>query len=120
MIRMKTKRVGLGVALLGLVIGGASLASAHGMQAGDTDGARPQCSGDHANKTDAERQQSAAERFQKADKNGDGFLTADEVGPKRWEHIKVADTNNDQKVSQAELEQAFKDGKIGHHDHKQS
>ena len=52
--------------------------------------------------------------FKKADKNGDGFLTKDEVGEKRWERIKVADANNDGKVSHPELQQARKDGKLPH------
>jgi Ca2+-binding EF-hand superfamily protein len=52
--------------------------------------------------------------FKKADKNNDGFLTKDEVGDKRWDRIKVADANNDAKVSQAEMKQAHKDGKLGH------
>lgn len=54
------------------------------------------------------------ERFQRADKNNDGFLTESEVGAERWARIKVADTNNDKKVSRDELRQAFKDGKLGH------
>jgi hypothetical protein len=52
-------------------------------------------------------------RFQKADTNGDGFLTQTEVGEKRWQKISVADTNKDAKVSKAELMQAKKDGKLG-------
>jgi hypothetical protein len=52
--------------------------------------------------------------FKKADKNGDGFLTKDEVGAQRWERIKVADANNDGKVSHPELQQARKDGKLPH------
>jgi hypothetical protein len=36
------------------------------------------------------------------------------VGDKRWERIKVADANNDGKVSQPEMQQARKDGKLGH------
>lgn len=52
-------------------------------------------------------------RFQKADKNGDGFLTQTEVGEKRWQKISVADTNKDAKVSKAELTQAYQDGKLG-------
>jgi len=50
--------------------------------------------------------------FQKSDKNQDGFLTQAEVGAERWERIKVADANNDAKVSKDELKAAFKAGKI--------
>ena len=53
-----------------------------------------------------------AERFAKKDSNKDGFLTKTEVGDRRWERIKVADANNDGKVSLAELEQAKKSGKL--------
>ena len=54
-----------------------------------------------------------ARHFQDSDKNNDGFLTAAEVGPQRWDRIKVADTNNDGKVSKDEMMQAFKAGKLG-------
>lgn len=54
-----------------------------------------------------------AEMFGKIDKNGDGFVTSDEVKPERWEHMKAADANGDSKLTQAELEQAFKDRKLG-------
>lgn len=53
-----------------------------------------------------------AHRFQKADSNGDGFLTKAEVGEKRWERLKAADGNNDARVSKAEFEQ-FKAKKRG-------
>jgi hypothetical protein len=53
--------------------------------------------------------------FKKADKNSDGFLTKAEVGDQRWERIKVADANNDGKVSQPEMKQARKDGKLPKH-----
>jgi hypothetical protein len=53
-----------------------------------------------------------AERFKKHDTNKDGFLTSNEVGNGRWEHLKVADANKDGKVSLAEMEQARKDGKL--------
>jgi Ca2+-binding EF-hand superfamily protein len=53
------------------------------------------------------------DRFKRADKNGDGYLTQAEVGAQRWERIKVADANNDGKVSKDEMTQAFKAGKIG-------
>jgi hypothetical protein len=46
-------------------------------------------------------------RFEKADKNHDGFLTQAEVGPQHWDHIKIADVNNDSKVSKEEMKQAF-------------
>ena len=109
----KMNRIGIGVALMGLALASTTVAFAEGR-----DGER-RCSGsgEHQAKTPEERAQRAAERFQKADKNNDGFLTADEVGEKRWEHIKVADANNDGKVSLAEMQQAFKDGKLGHRGH---
>jgi len=55
----------------------------------------------------------AEARFQKQDTNGDGFLTKAEVGDKKWARISVADANKDAKVSQAEMQQARKDGKLG-------
>ncbi len=55
---------------------------------------------------------SAEARFQKADKNSDGFLTAAEVGDKKWARIKVADANSDAKVSLAEMQKAKADGKL--------
>ena len=61
------------------------------------------------------------DRFQKADKNNDGFLTQAEVGAERWDRIKVADANNDGKVSKDEMKQAFKAGKLGRmHGHRSS
>jgi len=45
--------------------------------------------------------------------SSDGFITKDEAGDKRWEHIKVADLNNDGKISQAEMKQAHDEGKLG-------
>ena len=56
----------------------------------------------------------AEARFEKSDKNSDGFLTAAEVGEKKWERIKVADANSDAKVSLAEMKQAKADGKLKH------
>ncbi len=56
----------------------------------------------------------AQARFEKSDKNSDGFLTAAEVGDKKWARIKVADANNDAKVSLAEMKQAKADGKLKH------
>jgi hypothetical protein len=70
--------------------------------------AKPQCAGKH------DGSGKGAGHFKKADKNNDGFLTKTEVGDKRWERIKVADANNDGKVSQPEMQQARKDGKLGH------
>ena len=44
--------------------------------------------------------------FKTLDKNGDGFITADEVDPKVWERLKNLDKDGDGKVS----EQEMKDG----------
>lgn len=105
-------RLGLGLSVFALAACVASVALADAPK----DGARPQCSGEHGGKQSAEeRAQHAAERFKKADTNGDGFLTQAEVGDKKWTHISVADANKDGKVSQAELAQAHADGKLGHH-----
>jgi Ca2+-binding EF-hand superfamily protein len=58
------------------------------------------------------------EMWKHADKNGDGALSSDEVGP-RWERLQVADTDHNGKVTRAELDQARADGKLrghkGHH-----
>ena len=71
----------------------------------DTSGAKPQCDGKHGG-------EGKGAHFKKADQNGDGFLTKAEVGDKRWERIKVADANNDGKVSQPEMKQARESGKL--------
>jgi hypothetical protein len=47
------------------------------------------------------------EQLRYADKNGDGALTRDEVGPLRWVRLQVADTDHDGKVTFSELERAF-------------
>jgi hypothetical protein len=111
-------RLGLGISVVAVAVGLSSLALAETPSAaGD---ARPQCSGEHGkNQSAGDRAQHAADRFKKDDKNGDGFLTQDEVGEKRWAHISVADANKDGKISLAELTQAHADGKLGHkHDNK--
>ena len=112
-------RVRTGLAISVVALGGliSSLAFADAPSRGE---ARPQCSGEHgSHQSDGDRAQHAAERFKKADKNNDGFLTQDEVGEKRWAHIQIADTNKDGKISQAELQQAHAEGKLGHkHDKK--
>lgn len=73
--------------------------------------AKPQCNGQHAGKGHGQG------RFKQADKNGDGFLTKAEVGDERWARIKVADANQDGKVSHDEMKQARKDGKLPHGHH---
>jgi len=45
--------------------------------------------------------------FKHLDANGDGVLTESEVGAKRWEHLKAADTNGDGKIDATEMA-AFK------------
>jgi hypothetical protein len=62
---------------------------------------------------DGDKAAKSEERFRRADKNGDGFLTQAEVGD-RWSYIKTADANGDAKVTLAELTQAYKDGKMPH------
>jgi hypothetical protein len=109
-------RVGLGISVFVLGASLSSLALADAPK-GQENG-RPQCSGEHGGKrSEGDRKQHAAERFKKADKNADGFLTQAEVGDKRWTRIQVADANKDGKVSQAELVQARADGKLGHGKH---
>ena len=73
--------------------------------------AEPRCEG-HDGKGKGHGGHDKGARFKKADKNNDGFLTKDEVGDKRWTRIQVADANKDNKVSQAEMQQARKDGKL--------
>jgi hypothetical protein len=75
--------------------------------------AKHQCDGKHDG-------QAKGAHFKKADKNNDGFLTKDEVGDQRWARIQVADANKDGKISQPEMQQAHKDGKLGHRDHKKA
>jgi hypothetical protein len=93
-----TKRFSIAILCAAAALGTTALALA--------DDAKPQCDGKHEGKGQG--------MFKKADKNADGFLTKDEVGDKRWERIKVADANNDGKVSHPELQQARKDGKMPH------
>jgi hypothetical protein len=106
-------RLVLAISALALAASVTSLALAQTPSAAGT--ARAQCSGEHGkNQSAGDRKQHAEDRFKKADKNGDGFLTHDEVGEKRWAHIQIADANKDGKISLAELEQAHADGKLGH------
>ena len=65
------------------------------------------CGGKDGSKGDA--------HFQRKDTNQDGFLTEAEVGAERWQRLKVADGNKDNKVSKDELHAAFKAGKLGKH-----
>ena len=85
----KLHRLSLTTVALGTALALAGVASA-----------RQDCEGRHGEK-----------RFESKDKNNDGFLTKDEVGD-HWDHLKVADANKDGKISKAELEQAWKDGKL--------
>jgi len=78
--------------------------------------AKPRCEGHDGKGHDGKGRdgKDKGAHFKKADKNSDGFLTKDEVGDKRWTRIQVADANKDGKVSQPEMQQARKDGKLGH------
>lgn len=69
--------------------------------------------GDHGPRSEAEMKAHAQQRFAADDKNKDGYLTEAEVPKQKWEHIKVADANRDNRVSFDELTAAFKAGKLG-------
>ena len=99
-----TKRFSVAILLALAAVGTSALALAETP-------ARPSCAGHEGKGHDGKGQ---GAHFKKADKNSDGFLTKDEVGEKRWSRIQVADANKDGKVSQPELQQAHKDGKLGH------
>jgi EF hand len=60
----------------------------------------------------AKREQHAMARFAKRDTNGDGALSEPEVGARGWAHLKVADSNNDARVTFAELREARAAGKM--------
>lgn len=62
--------------------------------------------------TEAEMKAHAQERFNADDKNKDGYLTESEI-PGRWAEFKVADTNQDNRLTFDELTAAFKAQKIG-------
>jgi hypothetical protein len=89
-------RLSLAITAFGIVLATSQFASAHPGRGG--------CRRAHAEK-----------RYEARDKNHDGFLTKDEVRPERWDRLKVADANNDGKVSKAEIEQAWKAGKLKRH-----
>jgi Ca2+-binding EF-hand superfamily protein len=65
-------------------------------------------------KSEADMKAHAQQRFNADDKNRDGYLTEAEVPKQKWEHIKLADANRDNRVSFDELTAAFKAGKMGH------
>jgi len=69
--------------------------------------------GDHGAKSEADMKAQAQERFNAEDRNKDGYLTEVEVPKQKWEHLKAADANRDNKVSFDELTAAFKAGKLG-------
>jgi hypothetical protein len=96
-----TKRFSIAFLVVAAALGTSALALAEGSD-------KPACDGHH----DGEGK---GGMFKRADKNGDGFLTQDEVGEKRWERIKVADANGDGKISREELKQAHEDGKLPRH-----
>lgn len=56
-------------------------------------------------------------RMMKQDTNGDHALTQNEVSAKKWEHLKKADANGDGRVTSEEIALAIKNGTIGHHRH---
>lgn len=60
----------------------------------------------------AHRQQMGERHFAMKDENKDGFLTADEVGERRWAKLSAADADKDGKLSKAELETAHREGTL--------
>lgn len=75
---------------------------------------RPPHHGARGSKSEADMKAHAQKRFSADDKNKDGYLTESEVPKQKWEHIKLADTNRDNRVSFDEISAAFKAGKLGH------
>jgi Ca2+-binding EF-hand superfamily protein len=55
----------------------------------------------------------AETRMMKHDANGDHALTQDEVGAKKWEHLKKADANGDGRITSEEIATAVKNGTLG-------
>ena len=73
MKQSKMNRTTVAAALCALVLGVGTIAAA---ETASGPQAQKQCDGKHEGaSTPAEREQRKAERFQKADKNADGFLT---------------------------------------------
>jgi Ca2+-binding EF-hand superfamily protein len=58
-------------------------------------------------------QRRMAERFAKTDANGDGKLTQTEVGEQRWSRMSKADADGDGAVTEEELRRAHEQGKLG-------
>jgi hypothetical protein len=68
----------------------------------------------------AQRDGFLKQRFARMDKSGDGVLTLDEVGERRWEHLRVADADGNGQVTEAEMSQAIAAGALepfGHRHH---
>jgi len=51
--------------------------------------------------------------FVRADKDGNGNLSAEELG-RKWEHLRVADVDGNGNLTRAELDQARAEGKLHH------
>lgn len=94
-----------------LALGIASTALAIEPPANDTP---PQQGGQSGGKGDGKPSGKDGERpgrgnrpdFKTLDKNGDGFITQDEVPAEAWERMKKADKNGDGKISAEELREA--------------
>jgi hypothetical protein len=60
------------------------------------------------------------DHFAKMDKSGDGALTEDEIGARKWARVSAADTDGNGKVTLPEIEAALASGKLhfpGHFRH---
>jgi len=74
---------------------------------------RPSHPGARGPRSEAEMKAHAQERFSAEDKNKDGFLVEAEIPKQKWEHVKAADANRDNRISFDELTAAIKAGKTG-------
>ena len=68
----------------------------------------------------AARDNFVKDHFAKMDKSGDGALTEDEIGARKWARVSAADTDGNGKVTLPEIEAALASGKLhfpGHFRH---
>lgn len=112
MLAIPTRRLALSLALATSSIVGCASEEAEAHES-----ANPQAlaadSGDGAGNGPARRaKRGVRDHFAADDANHDGALSEDEVNGRFWNHIVVADANQDGKVTLAELETARQNGTL--------